>query len=165
MKSILFLPLTQGKFATIDLTDYEIASPHKWYAHKCGRRWYAESRINGRMVKLHRFITDCPDGLEVNHINGDGLDNSRENLQVCTPQQQTFAYQRKRKSATSKYRGVSWYSSSKCWRAKIEQHNESFHLGYFDNEEAAARAYDAKAVELFGKHASLNFSKTKNTKI
>lgn len=162
MKAEVFLPLSQGKVAVVDFDDFEKVRGLKWHAFKNGGVFYAIRvvRENGkqRKVLLHRVITGCPPNLEVNHINGDGLDNRRENLQVCTVQQNAFAHRRKSKAASSKFRGVTWVNSRNHWVANLTHCGKAFHLGYFDSEEDAARAYDTKARELFGVHASPNFS-------
>lgn len=161
MTAEVWIPLTQGKVAVIDFDDFEKVRGMKWYATKNRRCFYATRnvhRADGKWTKiyLHRFLTSCPPDREVNHINGDGLDNRRD-LQICTPQQQQFAFQRKRKGASSEYRGISWGVCRKLWKAQIRHNGKDIFLGRFDSEEAAARAYDAKAIELYGAHAAPNF--------
>lgn len=87
------LPLSQGKVAIVDDEDYEQAAQFKWSAtlnSRPGRKpkWYAHRKayINGvrTTVYLHRFLTSCPDGFVVDHINGDSLDYRRSNLRICT---------------------------------------------------------------------------------
>jgi len=88
------IPLTQGKFAKVDDADYEWLSEHKWYAKKTTRgdseygSYYAARfcRINRvpTTIYMHREITNCPAGKEVDHKNRDTLDNQRENLRCCT---------------------------------------------------------------------------------
>lgn len=154
------IPLTQGKVTIVDDDVYEWASKFKWYAQKIGRRFYAarsSPMIAGKRtcIFLHRVIMDCPPELEVNHVKGDGLDNRREKLQVCTTLQNLCAYRRKKVGASSKYRGVTW--KYKSWQAQIQINGKSHYLGGFSDEKAAALAYDAKARELFGEHAAPNF--------
>lgn len=160
-KTEVFLPLSQGKVAVIDFEDFEKVRGFKWYAQKAGSCFYACRDVweggNRTKLFLHRFLTNCPPDLEVHHINGDGLDNRQENLQICTAQQHRFARQRKKADASSKCRGVSWSKRYEEWRARIGHHGVTIHLGYFDSEEDAARAYDAKATELFGEFAAPNF--------
>lgn len=158
----VFIPLSQGLVAVIDFDDFEKVRGFKWYAQKMGRCVYAHRNVpigdKHTTISLHRFLTGCPPGMEINHINGDGLDNRRENLQIVTHQQNAFAKCQKRKDATSKYRGVTWNKQHNCWQAKIRHCGKDSHLGWFDSEEDAARAYDAKAIELFGEHAAPNFN-------
>lgn len=83
MKSIA---LTRGKHALVSDEDFERVSQYNWQARPYGRRWYASGRITGerRTDTMHRFIMGAPAGMDVDHINGDGLDNRRENLRVVT---------------------------------------------------------------------------------
>jgi hypothetical protein len=92
----------------------------------------------------------------VDHINGNGLDNRKSNLRICT-HQQNCENSRKRKKSFSKYKGVYWSKNAKKWVAQITIDGKSKHLGYFELEEDAAAAYDKAAVKYFGEFACLNF--------
>lgn len=99
-----------------------------------------------------------PEGMQVHHVNGDALDNRRDNLRVCTKQQDTHGFQLKRSiKATSRFRGVSWFKRDQNWKAQIMLDGHQRHIGYFNCEEDAARAYNIAAKELFGEFASPNF--------
>lgn len=112
---------------------------------------------NGRNIRryLHRVIMNAPPGVEVDHINGDTLDNRRCNLRFATSTQQK-CNQRPR-GGTSKYKGVGWHKRDRKWRAQITYHGKQISLGYFDGELGAAFAYDVAARILFGEFARLNF--------
>lgn len=92
----------------------------------------------------------------IDHINGDCTDNQKHNLRIATNQQNFF-----NRSAnhinTSGYKGVSWNSRSEKWVAQIQISRQKEHIGFFENPIDAAKAYDAKAKELFGEFARLNF--------
>jgi hypothetical protein len=83
------IPLTRGKCATVDHEDAERLLPYKWYhfAGSVGRE-YAATSIGGRRnrvtIYMHRFILDAPKGMQVDHRDGDGLNNTRANLRLCT---------------------------------------------------------------------------------
>jgi hypothetical protein len=78
---VVSLPLSRGKCALIDESDVALVSGRRWHAMPSNVTWYARSSDG---VYLHRLLTECPDGLEVDHVNHNGLDNRRANLRVCT---------------------------------------------------------------------------------
>lgn len=157
---VKYIPLTQGLYAKVDADAPEEIWGVKWYASerksgKCYACAYA-----GRGAK-HRYLHCAvmggpPSGMEIDHINGDSLDNRRENLRFCT-RAQNQCNLRKRSSATSsKHKGVSKDRRRGKWEAQIRLGGKKKHLGYFEQEIDAARAYNAAARELFGEFARLN---------
>ena len=107
---------------------------------------------------LHRTIMNCPEGMVVDHQFHDTLDNRKENLRICTVSQNAM---NKRKSiGSSRFKGVSWHKRDKKWKGKIVHNGRRISLGNFSSEEEAARAYDAKALKLFGEFSCLNFPET-----
>lgn len=148
------IPLTRGKIATVDDADYEALICHKWMAHTDGRNWYA-CRTKHK-IKMHRVLMNAPATFQVDHINGDGLDNRRHNLRLVTNKQN--CWNQRKKGGMSKYKGVCWYKDHGKWAASITQHSKRIFLGYFETEEAAGRAYDQAAHKLFGQFARPNFS-------
>lgn len=158
---IFFVPLTQGAFSKIDIQDAVMVTQDLWYLFRdprTGRR-YAVREEHGVQVKLHRRLLGASDTEDVDHINGDGLDNRRENLRKATPKQNT-RNARKRTSGTSKYKGVCADVSGSArsrWRARIRVNRKLIHLGRFATEEKAAHAYDEAARKFFGEFACVNF--------
>lgn len=155
------IKLTQGMVARVDADDYDWLIQHKWYAHRSNRtKWYAArgDNIAGTLVtvRMHREIAQPPEGFVVDHINGDTLDNRRANLRVCTYSENSLN-RRSTPFGTSNYRGVYWREGKGRWAAQIRYERKKYHLGYYKNEDEAARAYDEKAKELLGKYARLNF--------
>ena len=143
--------------ACIDFDDWmkikdknQYPSPYRHDKSKW-RMAYRNSRKVGGRGLVHRLITNCPEGMYVDHINGNGLDNRQSNIRITTLQQnnQNVA---PRKDASSKYRGVSYNPINKNWRARVGGHN----VGSFKSEDDAAEAYNKKALELFGQYANLN---------
>jgi hypothetical protein len=95
-------------------------------------------------------------GVEVDHRNGDGLDNRRCNLRLCT-RAQNCQSMKIAPGKASLFRGVTWHAASNSWRARISLVGKRLHLGLFSEERAAAKAYDDAAKELHGEFAILNF--------
>jgi hypothetical protein len=91
----------------------------------------------------------------VDHINGNGLDNRRENLRICS-QALNCANAKKTKGKTSRFKGVFWNRQSKKWCAQIGNKKRNHIIGYFNSEARAAQAYNRKAKEFFGEFARLN---------
>ena len=152
------LPLTQGKVALIDDCDVEQAE-YKWCALKNGHTFYVvrcEWLIKNKQktISLHREILKPGPGLQVDHVDGNGLNNRRSNLRIATGGENS-RNQRLAKNNISGYKGVRWEANK--WRARIMLNDKLKHLGYFTDPIEAAKAYDKAAVELFGEFARLNF--------
>ena len=146
------IPLTQGKFAIIDEDDFFIVSPYRWWAKLKGSKWYAETKIQGKNVSMHRLLLNFPEVL-VDHWDGDGLNNTRQNLRKATHQQNGF---NKRPSPGRQYKGVSFRKDRGLYRAYIGIEERYIHLGHFPTAKDAALEYNRAAVELFGDFACLN---------
>lgn len=151
------IPLTQGKVALVDDEDFEYLSQFKWAAHKTGPNLYADrySAINGHggRIQMHREIMCFPKGMEIDHIDHNGLNNQKNNLRVCTRKQNaanTKSY------GKSKYRGV-FIDRDKYIRAAIKIQDKYTYLGSFKTEIDAAMAYDKMAKKYYGEFANLNF--------
>lgn len=154
------IPLTQGKFATVDNEDYERLSKHKWHLLKCPTGSYAQRNIpaGGRKqkkVQMHRVIMQAPDDMQVDHIDRDGLNNQRNNMRLCTHAQN----QRNRRTQAnfSGYKGVNWNNKSKKWQVYISVNDKAVFLGSFFCPIKAAVAYDKAAIRYSGEFARLNF--------
>lgn len=150
------LPLNHGYFTLVNDDDAaRVLAAGRWIVNRCGKKLYAGHSVkrDGRWQneRLHTFLTGWA---LVDHVNGDGLDNRRENLRAATPLQNVgnlFS-----PLNTSGFKGVGRYRNGR-WRAYISRDRRHVHLGYFDTPEEAARAYDAAASEHFGEFARLNF--------
>lgn len=156
------VPLSKGKFAIIDAEDADRVLAHKWHVIYIKGCWYAATSVNQRRLYLHRFIMDAPKGSMVDHRDGDGLNCRKDNLRFCTSAQNQ-ANSPRHKVGPSGYRGVCRQGrrggkhAEDRWVAGISVGNRHIHLGSFGSPEEAARAYDAKARELRGEFAVLNF--------
>lgn len=148
------IPLTKGKFAMVDNEDFDKVKDVNW----CFENGYA---YNGEKGRMHRYLMNTPDHLEVDHIIQENtLDNRRSNLRLAT-RAQNGANTRPHKTSTSKYKGVSWFNKRKKWVAQLYFEGTNRFLGHFNNEEEAARAHDIKALECWGEFAYLNFPELK----
>ncbi|HNY80047.1 MAG: HNH endonuclease [Sedimentisphaerales bacterium] len=154
--AIRYISLTRGKHAIVDAADYPALAKYKWYAQRADRTrtFYACRSHRGRPISMHREIMKPPKGMVVDHINGNGLDNRRCNLRICT-QLQNSQNSRRRKPGKSQFRGV--FPRGEKWQAAIQHDGKPMYLGLFDEEVEAAKARDRKAYELAGEFAVLNF--------
>jgi hypothetical protein len=103
---------------------------------------------------MHRFVMNCPAGMEVDHMDGNGLNNQKANLRICTRRQNSSNRLRRKGSG---YKGVHPYDGGKKWIVTITVDYKNINLGMFTCEKAAARCYDAVAKLAFGEFARLNF--------
>lgn len=155
------IPLTKGYNAIVDQSDYFALAGFSWHALRVSRRVYAARTevVDGKKncVLMHRQIMGEPENMDVDHEDGDGLNNRRYNLRTATRQQNLQGFQRKPSGVTSTYRGVSWHAQIGKWRAVIRLSRKQISLGCYREEKDAARAYDAGAKKYFGKFACPNF--------
>lgn len=156
-----FLPLTQGQIAIVDDDVYAKLSCFKWSLHGDGyaaRGYNSNKRIV--IVKLHHEVIGKPtEGYEVDHINGDKLDNRKDNLRFVTHQQNMWnrGKLKTNSSFASKYIGVTWRHERNKWRSRITLPNgKRMYLGSFEKEEDAAKAYNDAAKKYRGQYAKLN---------
>ena len=147
------ISLTKGKFTIVDDADLSWLSQWKWYAHRGGKsKFYAARREKGRTVLLHRELISVPAGLEIDHIDGDGLNNRRENLRVVTHSQNLMNQgpRSNKDSYSSRFVGVSYSKANKKWQAYIKAGDRQKHLGRFLTEELALKARQEAAKLYFG---------------
>lgn len=155
------IQLTQGQVAKVSDHQYDELNKYKWCANydKKMKSYYAvrmTSRTTGKrkMISMHRHVTNAPDGMVVDHIDHDTLNNQAENLRVCT-HKQNIQNQKIQASNTSGYKGVSVFKDK--WVAHICAATKQIHIGLYTSPLDAAKAYDKAATELHGKFAKLNF--------
>lgn len=146
--------LTRGRVAIVDDADYEWLSQWKWSYHKAGHAIRCK-RVGGKATQriMHREILGFPSGI-VDHINGDRLDNRRENLRVTDAKGN--AWNRGKQISSSQYKGVRPRYGK--WLAQIQANGRKVHIGMFETEQEAALAYDSFARTLHGEYARVNFA-------
>lgn len=152
-------PSYSNVFAMVDDEDFDELNQWKWSAEKREKTFYAIRRVcvGGvqSTIRMHRQIASTPSTSEVDHADGNGLNNQRGNLRPCSVAQNQ--QNRKSETGSSQYKGVLWDKSHNCWQARIVVEGIRYGLGSFKNEESAARRYDQAAKAHFGEFARLNF--------
>ncbi|MBE0537254.1 MAG: HNH endonuclease [Phycisphaerae bacterium] len=148
------VPVKGGPFARVDAADYEKVAGFEWCAVHYPANCYA--MVKARGLAMHRVIMDAAKGWVVDHIDHDGMNNTRKNLRLCRKSQNNRNL-RPHRDGSSRYKGVSWSKLGRSWTVRICRDGKILHLGCFKDEVQAARAYDEKARELFGEFAYLNF--------
>lgn len=161
---LLFTSKESGTYCLVDVEDYDMVAKYDW--HVSGgyfTTWAEEENDDGDKVnvclRLHKLL--CPDdkmkGCKVDHVNGNKLDNRKENLRLVSNAANTQNQHGRR--GFSKYKGVSYVPATKNWRAIIYHEKHKIMIGLFASEEAAAKAYDGVAEKLYGAGAYQNFGK------
>lgn len=146
-------------FVMFDDEDIELVFNFKWAPSKHRHTHYARSSsniVNGsRKVYMHHLIIPRNEGMIVDHINGNGLDNRRSNLRLCTYSQNAMNSKSKK---DGKFKGVFLLSNNNesTWAARIWVSRTSVNLGVFKTEVEAAAAYNEAALKYHGEFAKLN---------
>lgn len=159
------ISLTKGQAALVDDEDYEELNEHSWCAvQRPNGKWYATRTIthwNRRTkerslecVLMHRVVLQGT--IEVDHRDGNGLNNQRANLRPATRKQNGANRGKFASRTTSRFKGVSWNARARKWQAGIKVDGKSKYLGSFGDEVDAARAYNRAAGEHFGAFARPN---------
>ncbi len=161
------IELTKGFKAMVDDCDHSYLSQYKWQVLTNTRKtkitYVASVGLWNKFIKttdrflMHRLIMGVTDPkVQIDHKDGNSLNNQRENLRVCDNSQNNRNKEKINMPTTSKYKGVSWDRSRNKWCAKIKFNNKSVYLGRFEFEEEAGIAYNEAAIRYFGEFANLN---------
>jgi hypothetical protein len=165
------IALTKGKVALVDDEDFEVLSEYKWRAKCDGRTYYAARTIRHldgfcMIEQMHRVILarmlgrPLVKGEQVDHVDGDGLNNQHENLRLATSAQNKRNCRRHTTNPTSKYLGVCWRKDRQRWRAQIQIDGKQLYFGHFDGEFEAALAREQFIDARPELHARSNFPST-----
>lgn len=150
------IALTKFKVAIVDADEYERLSAYKWYAMFNGWQWYAcRHGEMGSAILMHRDVIAAEKGVNVDHINGDGLDNTRANLRIASTSE-NGCNRKMQSNNVSGFKGVTWDKQHGKWKMAIRKGEHAVQR-LFDDPITAAEAYDEAAKQLHGEFAKLNF--------
>ena len=155
--------MTQPQYAKVAPGDYKGLREYEWFAQKGKGCFYAVRRARGpkgnkpATIYMHHELIDVADGLLIDHVNQDSMDNRRANLRGATRAQNIRNRKKFSNSSSSKYKGVSWRKKTRKWEVLITFERKRIFLGCFHSEIDAAKAYDRAAIKYHGEFASLNF--------
>jgi len=155
------IKLTQGQYAIVDPEDFKWLNLFKWFANRSHKAFYARRviYINGKIkvIQMHRLVMHYDGELFVDHENRNSLDNRKINLRIATAAENRANSSRNIEGKSSRYRGVCLKKDLNKWQASIGYRGKRIHLGYFENEIDAAKAYDEAARKYYGEYAVVNF--------
>ena len=153
---VAYVTLTRGHVATIDAADVETVLPFSWYAHVREHLVYAIAQTKNTAGKqqalyMHTLILQPPRGRITDHIDGNGLNNRRDNLRAATHGENKYN-SRVYKNSQSGTKGV-MPTKQGTWTAQIRHERRKHYLGTFKTQEEAKRAYEEAAASLHGDYA------------
>lgn len=157
-----YIKLTQNKETIVDDDIYDFLNTFKWSASKKRNKYYAtrtewqKGKNTSKVIKMHRLIMNPPTHMYIDHINGNSLDNRKENLRICS-NKQNLRNSGIRKNPTG-FKGVRKRKDliNKPFSARITIDYKEVHLGYFYTAKEAALKYNEAAIKYFGEFANLN---------
>ena len=163
MQSIKLIPLTKGKFAVVDAHNFERLNQWKWrFSSDYAVRWAPREAGKPRaLLFMHKVILGIGPDQTGDHISGDRLLNTEENLRKCV-EGQNLKNRRRPKNNSSGFKGASWERESKRWRLKFVCDGKLLFNRRFKTAEAAGRKYDELAKLHYGPFARLNFPRAKS---
>jgi hypothetical protein len=153
------IKLSRGMFAFIDDEDFEDLNKYMWCASKHSGKFYAlrkGPRPLKKTILMHREIMKTPNGMKTDHRDGNGLNNQRYNLRICTDVQ-NGQNQILHKNNTTGFKGVHFNKQRNKFQAQIKVSKKMMFLGNFPSAMSAAVAYDKAAKKHFGEFAKTNF--------
>jgi len=161
MDEMRSINISRGATTIVDDEDFDLLNSYNWssipkdntdYVVRKGRRRTCEPRT----VQMHRQIMGYPVGVQIDHINGNGLDNRKSNLRIASVQTNSFNRAKPRVLCTSRYKGVLQRKGKVIWESRVKYNDKAIHLGSFTSEEDAAAAYNYGALLMYGEYARFN---------
>ena len=156
------IPLTKGQVGFIDDQDAEVINRHKWTAVNSShdKTFYAHRsvKVDGKWkhLRLHRFLLNAPKNKKVDHIDGNGLNNVRSNLRLCTHAQNLMNMRCHNKHGLKGIAFIAKRKGLRKWLSKIHINGKLKTIGIFETKIQAAKAYNEMARKHFGEFARLN---------
>lgn len=141
---------SEGSEFYFDIADYDKIKNIYWFTDNAG---YIAGWNKGKITRLHRVVSDDPQGMDVDHINHDLKDNRKSNLRICTHHQNSMN-QKIRKNNKSGVTGVNFSKAANKWRAYINYNREQIYLGCFDCREDAIQARQVAEQKYFKEFAN-----------
>jgi hypothetical protein len=156
------IKLTRGKYAMVDVEDFEWLNQYKWH---CSHYDYAKRAVPNRSGKgrrqvsvyMHKLLCPVPEGKIADHVNRNSLDNRKENLRPATQKQNVWNRKFTRKGGKTRYNGIRWDKNKEKWQVRLTINGRRKSFGYYADEIEAAKAYDRAAKKYRGEFAVLNF--------
>lgn len=149
------IKITKGKEVLVDDEDFEYLNQFKWYFNGRYALHTTGGRKNPKKIRMHVLINKTPSGYDTDHINGNGLDNRKENLRTATHAENMMNTD-KWKTNTSGYKGVHWNKSKKKWIVKFNMNKKEKYIGSFDDINIAIAAYDNAILQYRGEFGRVN---------
>lgn len=162
------IALTKGQYTLVDADDYDLLMQWNWHVNNgykgskfyANRALYAPTLTGGRKsvaIRMHNVVITPKEGFEVDHIDGNTLNNKKNNLRLCIHRHNMRNLPKPRNGKTSSpYKGVSWHKDHECWQAMIKMDYKQKWLGNYADPKEAAAAYNEAAIKQFGEFANLN---------
>ena len=153
---------THGKkIFLIDDEDYEKIKDYTWciVKDKNSGNFYVRTSVRGdrfKKILLHRLILDCYDKKIIDHSDGNTLNNKKNNLRICNKSKNAMNSKKRNDALTSKYKGVHFNTRTQKYVAKIIVDGKTTHIGYFDSELNAAKAYNKYSKIYHGAYSRIN---------
>ncbi|MFC1738189.1 HNH endonuclease [Planctomycetota bacterium] len=156
--------LTRGKYAIVDAEDFEGLNEYKWHCtyHGYATRIIYKETVKGKKaisIYMHRLLCPAPEGMIVDHINRNSLDNRKVNLRAATQKQNVWNRKFLRRRGKSQYNGIRWDNNREKWQVRLMINGQRKSFGYYADEIEAAKVYDRAAKKYRGEYAYLNFPK------